>query len=796
MQCVNWAQLSAKQQSDVLSRPRAMADATFAAQVNDMIAAVKTGGDAALIQYAEQFDQVVLSELVVTAGEPVLPDDLRHAIDQAYDNIQAFHAAQLPQPLAVMTQPGVYCEKQYRPLQSVGLYVPGGSAPLLSTALMLAIPAQLVGCPEIVLMTPPNAAGGVHPAIEYIAKKCGITQIYLSGGAQAIAAMAYGTETVPSVDKIFGPGNRWVKQAKLQVAQDARGAMYDLPAGPSEVMVIADDAANPQWVAMDLLSQAEHGPDSQVILSCLSMEFAQQVEAAVEDFLQTLPRADIARQALQASRMIVVDDLAVAIDIANRYAPEHLILNMAAAEQWVARVQCAGSVFVGRWSPESVGDYASGTNHVLPTDGYARSVSGLGLLDFMLTLSVQRIEPWGLHALADTVECLAATEGLEAHRQAVALRRQALPDQTDGVPDDYALPAPRADIARMQGYSSAPLELNDAVQATEPDQRCHLNANENPTDVVLGMGSNRYPAPQPAALLRQFAELYVVTPTQVLLGRGSDEGIDVLLRAYCQAGRDAILVAAPSYGMYEVSAQIQGVDMQTVALSAPDFALKAADFLAAYRPSVKLVFICSPNNPVGNVISVEAVLTLCHALRGRALVVLDEAYVEFSRQGSLAQYLADTPNLVILRTVSKAWGLAGLRCGCVLAHPSVIAVLRKVLAPYPLPQPVVDTLTNALSHGQQAREQAAVAVLVAERDRLAAALDDMASVVRVWPSEANFLLVKVTDATALMTHCARHGVVIRDRSQMPGLGNCVRISVGSVSENDRLLAVMAEYEEV
>ncbi len=800
MKTVSWSALSSRQKIDVLLRPKHQIERAFVGQVQAIIDCVQQRGDQALIDYAQQFDQATLSKLVIDRASLAelsqsIELKLKAAIEQAYQNIRRFHQAQMPQMIDVVTQPGVRCQKHYRAIDKVGLYVPGGSAPLISTALMLAVPAQLAGCRQIVLITPPDQQGSVHPAIAYIEQKCGIEQVYLSGGAQAVAAMAYGTETIPKVDKIFGPGNRWVTQAKLMVGRDANGAMYDLPAGPSEVMVIADQAANPQFVAMDLLSQAEHGPDSQVMLCCSSEDFADQVKRAVEQFLQDLPRAEIAKQALQYSRIIVVEEIASAIDIANQYAPEHLILNIDQAEIWLEQVKRAGSVFVGRWTPESVGDYASGTNHVLPTDGYARSVSGLGLQDFMVAISVQQLSPRGVLSLANAVETLAATEGLDAHRQAVSLRREAAQQMAAESVD--VLPKPRSDIAAMKAYSSAPVDLLTSIGWPKPKpvgeaqpNNVYLNANENPQDILLDQGLNRYPEPQPMALLAKFADLYGVPVNHILIGRGSDEAIDVLVRAYCQAGRDAIMVAEPSYGMYEVSANIQAAQLIRVPLVPPDFALSAQDFIDTYQANVKLVFICSPNNPVGNVMATDEVMKLCQALQGQALVVVDEAYIEFAAQQSASAHLAAQANLVVLRTLSKAWGLAGVRCGCVLAHAEVIAILQKVLAPYPVPMPVVTQVLSALTPKALARAECTTRQLITERQRLASELAKLAFVIKVWPSQANFLLVEVDDAGQLMSYCLQHQIIIRDRSSLPGLHNCLRISVGSVAENDRLLEVL------
>ena len=392
---------------------------------------VRSDGDAALIRLARQLDSVEVSDLLVLPGEfeeaesSLRPDD-RAAIRAAAANISAFHRAQLPEPLSVETTPGVTCERLIRPIASVGLYVPAGSAPLPSTALMLGVPASLAGCPTRVLCSPPRSDGRVDPAVLYAAGVCGISTVVRAGGAQAIAAMAYGTETVPRVDKLFGPGNAWVTEAKAQAAADPRGAARDLPAGPSEVLVIADELAEPAFVAADLLSQAEHGIDSQVILLTSGERLLDQVLAEVESQTQKLSRREIVRQSLANSRAILVRDLATAVEVSNRYAPEHLILQIEHPRRVLDQVVAAGSVFLGPWAPETVGDYCSGTNHVLPTYGFARAYSGLGVTDFLRTMTVQTLTEDGLRAVGPIAEQLAALEGLDAHGQAVRKRLEAL----------------------------------------------------------------------------------------------------------------------------------------------------------------------------------------------------------------------------------------------------------------------------------------------------------------------------------------------------------------------------------
>uniref|UniRef100_UPI004048E390 histidinol dehydrogenase n=1 Tax=Rheinheimera sp. TaxID=1869214 RepID=UPI004048E390 len=426
---INWAALSAAEQQAALARPELADSASLSTQVAQIIRNVRADGDAALRSYSQQFDgldnnPLALSEAAKQAQLTKLLPERKAAIELAYDNIRKFHAAQLPRDIEVETSAGVSCQLKSRAIAAVGLYIPGGSAPLPSTVLMLGVPAQLAGCGRIVLVTPPGkpAADDIAPEILYAAELCGISEIYTIGGAQAIAALAYGTQTIAKVDKIFGPGNRYVTEAKQQVSQDAKGAQIDMPAGPSEVLVLADSSANAAFVAADLLSQAEHGPDSQVILVSDSAAFLAAVQAEVASQLAQLPRKDIAAAALSHSRYILTADLAQAVAVTNAYAPEHLIVQTACDDELVAQFSSAASIFVGKWTPESAGDYASGTNHVLPTYGYSKTVSSLSLADFYRRFTVQKLSAAGMRNIGPAIVTLAQAESLDAHANAVRLR--------------------------------------------------------------------------------------------------------------------------------------------------------------------------------------------------------------------------------------------------------------------------------------------------------------------------------------------------------------------------------------
>jgi len=427
---INWNDCDAATQQALLTRPAISASDSIARTVSEILANVSANGDSALREYSARFDKATVDALAVSEAEidaavARLGDEIKQAMAVAVANIETFHRAQVLPAVDIETQPGVRCQQVTRPIASVGLYIPGGSAPLFSTVLMLATPARIAGCKKVVLCSPPPIAD----EILYAARLCGVQQVYQVGGAQAIAALAFGTETVPKVDKIFGPGNAFVTEAKRQVSQRLDGAAIDMPAGPSEVLVIADSGATPDFVASDLLSQAEHGPDSQVILLTPDSAMAQAVADAVERQLAELPRAETARQALAESRLIVARDLAQCVAISNQYGPEHLIIQTRNARELVDDITSAGSVFLGDWSPESAGDYASGTNHVLPTYGYTATCSSLGLADFQKRMTVQELTPAGFSPLAKTIETLAAAEQLTAHKNAVTLRVAALKER-------------------------------------------------------------------------------------------------------------------------------------------------------------------------------------------------------------------------------------------------------------------------------------------------------------------------------------------------------------------------------
>jgi histidinol dehydrogenase len=416
----NWASL--------LERPTKTVD-DIEATVKEIFTAVQNNGDKAVQQYTTQFDGIALDTILVSDEEvqkaiASVSDELKAAIQLAKSNIEKFHSAQTTNRVSVETAPGVQCWQEKRPIQKIGLYIPGGTAPLFSTVLMLAVPAKIAGCKEVVLCSPPDATGNLNPAILYAANLCGVTKILKVGGIQAIAGMTFGTASIPKVYKIFGPGNQYVTVAKQLATQF--GVAIDMPAGPSELLVVADDSAVPAFVASDLLSQAEHGTDSQVILVSTSKQMIDAVEEEVQSQLAVLPRKAIAEKAIANSKLIFVENAAIALDLINEYGPEHFIVCTENDDFYVDNIENAGSVFIGNYTPESAGDYASGTNHTLPTNGYAKNYSGVNLDSFMKSMTFQKISEAGIQTIGKAIEIMAEKEGLQAHKNAVTLRLNAI----------------------------------------------------------------------------------------------------------------------------------------------------------------------------------------------------------------------------------------------------------------------------------------------------------------------------------------------------------------------------------
>lgn len=753
--------------------------------VRPIMDAVHEHGDQALHEYGHRFDGVELENLAVSAAEVVeacaqVPQELKEAIELAYCNIYDFHELQrnTQAPVKLETAPGVVCEQRTLPIQRVGLYVPGGQAPLFSTVLMLAVPAAVAGCEEVVLCTPPGKDGRVNPAILFAADLCGVKHIFKAGGAQAIAAMTYGTASVPKVDKIFGPGNAYVTAAK-QLASLA-GVAIDMPAGPSEVEVLADESCVPAFVAADLLSQAEHGPDSQAMLVTTSAAVAAAVAAEVEQQLAELPRREVAAKSIANSRIIVLADKQDCIDFTNAYGPEHLIIAMEGADTVAAETVNAGSIFLGNYSCESAGDYASGTNHTLPTMGCVRAYSSLCIDSFQRKMTLQTLSAEGIRSIGRTVELMARAEQLDAHARAMTLRMQAvaaMPQEEQGTGIARLV---RPNILKLKPYSSARDEY--AGKAAH----VFLDANECPHNAP----NNRYPDPLQWELKQKISAYKGVAPERIFLGNGSDEAIDLIFRTFCTPGVDEVAAIAPSYGMYEVCADINNIRYNAIPLE-DGFLFNAENFLQSiYSPCTKAIFICSPNNPTGSLLPLEEIRKVLDIFPG--MVVVDEAYIDFAPEGaSVVSLLDEYPRLIVLNTFSKAWASAGIRLGMALAHPEVIALFNKVKYPYNVNILTQRAAMERLDHMDEIR--AWVDEALSERERMMQAVAALPICEKVYPSDANFFLAKVNDACGIYDALVEQGIIVRNRHRIMMCENCLRITIGTPEENDELLSALKQF---
>ena len=737
--------------AEILKRP-VLDMETLRGTVNEVLMCVKAEGDKAVLKYEERFDKVKLESLAVTEAEmkeaeDKVPVQLKDAILLAQKNIHKFHSAQKFVGNKVETVPGVTCWQKAVAIEKVGLYIPGGTAPLFSTVLMLATPAQIARCKEIVLCTPPNKEGKVNPAILYAAKVAGVNKIFKAGGVQAIGAMAYGTESVPKVYKIFGPGNQYVMAAKQQVS--LHDVAIDMPAGPSEVEVLADETANPSFVAADLLSQAEHGVDSQVLLITTSEKLIADVEREVELQLARLPRKEIAEKSLQNSKLVLVKNMDEAIAMTNEYAPEHLIVETNNYMDIAEKVVNAGSVFLGSLTPESAGDYASGTNHTLPTNGYAKAYSGVSLDSFIRKITFQEITREGIQTIGPAIELMASKE------------------------------LTRPNVWALKPYSSARDEYS-GVEAS-----VFLDANENPYHAPY----NRYPDPLQKEVKALIAPQKHVREEQIFLGNGSDEAIDLVFRAFCRPGIDNVVAIDPTYGMYQVCAEVNDVEYRKVLLD-ENYQFTAKGLLSASDEHTKVIFLCSPNNPTGNNLCRKEIEALLQQFEG--LVVVDEAYADFSDARSFLLDLDSYPNLIVLQTFSKAWGCAAIRLGMAFASPEIIGLFNKIKYPYNVN---VLTQQEAIALLQTPdKVKSWVNVLLEERTRLMEEFSKLTCCEKIYPTDANFFLTKVTDAMKIYGYLVNKGIIVRNRTHVALCGNCLRITIGTPEENDTLLDALREMK--
>jgi histidinol dehydrogenase len=770
--------------NSALRRPKLEAQ-NLDSLISEVFFEVEKNRNQALKDFTFRFDQAVIDNLLVLEQEfeeagQLISEELKSAIQVAAQNIERFHRSQENMEPEVETTPGVVCWRKSVPIQRIGLYIPGGTAPLFSTVLMLGIPAKIAENPIRYLCTPPNKEGKIHPAILFAAKTAGIDVIYKVGGAQAIAAMSLGTETIPKADKIFGPGNQYVTAAKVYA--QGLGIAIDIPAGPSEVLVAADDSIPVSFVAADLLAQAEHGIDSQVIFLTDNQQYLEKVLEAVEEQLKSLPRAEIARVALNSSAAIVLD-VEKWVETINSYAPEHLIVMGKQEALIVQKVTNAGSVFIGKNTSESFGDYASGTNHTLPTSGFSRAYSGVSLDSFVKKITYQKVSDEGLWNLGQTVITMAEAENLQGHANAVKVRLDYIPSATKDLSkarqesfttDSEIEKFIRKDLREIQPYSSARDEFDGIGKV-------FLDANEN----GLATSYNRYPDPKQKKLKKGIAKVKGVKEENLFLGNGSDEVLDLIFRLTTTPFLDSIASLNPSYGMYAVLAKLNGLKTNKINLDSK-FQVSSSEILLQANHS-KLLVLCNPNNPTGNAIPKIELLEIIQKFKG--LVVVDEAYIDFCSSFSLANEVENYPNLIVIQTLSKAYGMAGLRVGIAIASRKWIAALNSIKLPYNLSSLVQE---KAIQELKSRDWKAMIAEITRERERLVTFLENIPKIETVFPSEANFILFRVPNASDVYDQLISNGVVVRNRSSQFNCSDALRVSIGTRSENDRFIESMQQ----
>lgn len=758
-----------------LARPQLQAD-NLENLIAEIFETVEKSGDVAISLYNERFDKVTLSTLEISqaewnASENLISEELKSAIRTAAANIERFHRSQICREREVETTEGVFCWRKSVGIQNVGLYIPGGTAPLFSTVLMLGIPAKIAGCTNRVLCTPPDQNGKINPAILYAARVAGITRIFKVGGAQAIAALSLGTDSIPKVDKVFGPGNQYVTAAKVYAQRF--GMAIDMPAGPSEVLVAADDSVPASFIAADLLAQAEHGTDSQVVFLTDNLSFVETVQEELSVQLKVLPRAEIAVKALDNSVAIVANAKEWS-QIINDYAPEHFIVMGKYEELIVEKVVNAGSVFIGRYTAESFGDYASGTNHTLPTAGFARSYSGVSLDSFVKKITYQRVTETGLLNLGETVVAMAEAEALQGHANAVTLRYKSLVpgDSLSMTAGSVSREFIRPDLRNVKPYSSARDEFAGKGEV-------FLDANEN----GLLTAYNRYPDPMQTELKKTLSNLKNIPVENLFLGNGSDEVLDLIFRLTATPFIDSVAYLNPSYGMYAVLAKINGLETVEINLD-NDFGI-SVEAILQQAEGARMLIICNPNNPTGGVIPKSDLNKILKEFKG--IVVIDEAYSDFCPEFSMVDQINEFPNLIVVQTLSKAYGMAGLRVGMAVASQEWVLALNSVKPPYNVSSLVQrEAITTLIATNWEEIKQ----TILSERNRLKEFLTSCQSVQKVFPSQANFILFRLANADDVYNQLLASGVVVRNRSNQFNCENMLRVSVGNREENTRFIEMM------
>jgi histidinol dehydrogenase len=780
--------------TDEDDRRRWIADlrpSTDGVEVTQILASVRDGGDRALRELTRRFDGVELDGLFVdddelAAAEREVAPEFLAAIDASIVAVRRFHADQrdaLRARRAVRTLAGVEAWRRWVPLQRVGAYIPGGRAPLASSVVMTGIPAKLAGVDELIVATPPGPDGQVAPAILAAARRVGIDRVLRIGGAQAIAALAHGTESVPAVDRIVGAGNAWVTAAKRAVSGDVA---IDLPAGPSECVVIADRSADPEIVALDLLAQAEHGPDSVAVLVSDDQGIIDAVDDRLSGLAASLATGEAALETLRRQGgALLVSSLAAAIDAVDAIAPEHLSIQTVDPDQLAADVRHVGSVFIGPWSAVAAGDYATGTNHVLPTGGAARAFSGLGVESFGRWIEMQRVTPAGVRGMADTVDALAGSEGLAAHARSVRARAERAPG-VESPGDPIVLlrrPGP------VQPYPAEPSDEELARESGVPLERiARMDMNTVPGGEYAEYGDLAY-----RRLRVALAEASGAPAERIIPGAGADELIR-LVTTQAVAEGDAVVVPVPTFAMFTVEARLAGARVVTVARERLE-RRQAVNRIreAVEEHSARLVWLCTPNNPTGDMYALDEIRRLASGLS--ALVVVDEVYLEFAEATlgaepnslSAAVLQDELPNLLVLRSLSKAYGIAGARVGYLVVPDALIDRFDAVRLPNSVSTPSEAVAIAAIADADGARARRAD--VIAQRDRLARTLDGLGCT--VLPSVANFVSFRPPDAAALADALQRQGLVVRRYGSGP-MDGWLRATARPAAENGRLLAALDE----
>ena len=744
-------------------------DGTVRVRTAAILQRVRAEGDAALIELACELDGVALDALEVPrsrwhAALDALDPALRRALERAAENVAAAHRAQLPAAIEIETEPGVRVGRRPDPLARVGVYAPGGRAAYPSSVLMGAVPARVAGVGEVVLCSPPGADGLPSAVVLAAAELAGVDRVFAIGGAGAIAAMAYGTESVPRVDRVVGPGNAWVAEAKLQVSG---GVTIDAPAGPSELLVIADERARPDAIAREVVAQAEHDPQAAVaVLTLGGDDVAGRIAAAVAEALATAPRRGVAAEALATRGALlsarVLDD---ALAFAGEYAAEHLLLAVADPDAALAGVRCTGTVFLGEASSVAFGDYMTGANHVLPTGGLARSWSGLSTHDFVRWTTWQLVEPAAAARLAADVATLAEAERLPGH--AAAARAWVAPQAPPPMASPRAPALARPGYRHIPRYSpertACPVDLSDNTSAWGPPRGASraLLAAAASADTVA-----RYPSLDAEATIAAMAAYLGVGADQVVTGCGSDDILDSAIRAFGQPG-DRLAYPDPSFSMIPVFARLNGLAPIAVPLT-ESFDVDADAMLAT---GARIIYLCSPNNPTGTALSRAAIERVVD--RAQGLVILDGAYAEFAEEVGL-DLLARSPRLLVTRTLSKAFGLAGLRVGYAAGAPEIVAEIAKSRGPYKV-NALAERAARAALTEDLPWVRGVVAETVALRARLVAALAELG--LAPLSSAANFVLVPVPDAAMIAGRMRTNGVAVRAFTALRGIGDALRIAV-------------------